>query len=277
MNPMSTVPVTTATLDVPDARLYYEVRGAGPLVVLVGAPMDARSFAPLADLLAADHTVLTTDPRGINRSSVRDRDRDSTPEMRADDLARLIRHVDAGPAVVLGSSGGAVSALALVQAHPGAVHTVVAHEPPLQELLAEREQLREATEDIIATYLAGDARAAFVKFLAVAGIHLPEEVLEAMVGGERDPQSIADEHFQYVHMLRATAHWVPDLAALRATTSRVVVGIGEESRGQLCERTSEALAAALGIEPTRFPGDHTGFADDPEGFVVRLRAVLAEG
>ncbi|MFG6202597.1 alpha/beta fold hydrolase [Nonomuraea sp. JJY05] len=60
--------ITTATLDVPDARLYYEVRGQGPLVALVGAPMDAVSFAPLADLLAADHTVLTTDPRGINRS-----------------------------------------------------------------------------------------------------------------------------------------------------------------------------------------------------------------
>src|SRR5881628_2422946 len=86
------------TLKVAEAELYYEVRGSGPLVVLVGAPMDARSFAPLADLLAADHTVLTTDPRGINRSTVRDRDQDSTPEQRADDLSRLIAHLDAGPA-----------------------------------------------------------------------------------------------------------------------------------------------------------------------------------
>ena len=73
--------------DVADARLYYEVRGHGPLVVLVGAPMDAESFAPLADLLAADHTVLTTDPRGINRSTVADPEQDSTPQLRADDLA----------------------------------------------------------------------------------------------------------------------------------------------------------------------------------------------
>ena len=60
--------------------------------------------------------------------------------MRADDLARLLIHLDAGPAVVLGSSGGAVSALALVQAHPELVHTVIAHEPPLDELLDDREQ-----------------------------------------------------------------------------------------------------------------------------------------
>src|ERR1700716_2477271 len=98
MNHPSPLPATVATLRVPDAQLHYEVRGEGPLVVLVGAPMDARSFAPLADLLAADHTVLTTDPRGINRSPVDDRDRDATPQMRAEDLSRLLTHLDAGPA-----------------------------------------------------------------------------------------------------------------------------------------------------------------------------------
>jgi pimeloyl-ACP methyl ester carboxylesterase len=277
VNPTSTAPVTAATLDVPDARLYYEVRGSGPLVVLVGAPMDARSFAPLAELLATDNTVLTTDPRGINRSSVHDRDRDSTPEMRADDLARLIRHVDAGPAVVLGSSGGAVSVLALVQAHPELVTTAVAHEPPLLELLDDRVQQRENTEEIVATYLAGDVRGAWTKFLASARIDLPHEVLDAMIGGERDPQDVADERFQHAHMIRPITRWVPDLANLRAASTRIVVGIGEQSGGQLCEQTSEALAAGLGIAPTRFPGDHIGFVGEPEAFAVRLRAVLGEG
>mgnify|MGYP001032295736 CR=1 FL=1 len=75
MAPSSLAP-TTQTLEVPGARLYYEVRGTGPLVVLVGAPMDAGAFGPLADLLAGDYTVLTTDPRGINRSPVDDPDQD---------------------------------------------------------------------------------------------------------------------------------------------------------------------------------------------------------
>src|SRR5260370_16142418 len=102
--------------------------------------MDARPFASLADRLAADHTVLTTDPRGINRSPVDDPDRDSTPQMRADDLSRLLTHLDAGPAAVLGSSGGAVSALALVHAHPEPVHTLIAHQPPPHPLPDHREQ-----------------------------------------------------------------------------------------------------------------------------------------
>jgi pimeloyl-ACP methyl ester carboxylesterase len=274
---VNTSTVTAETLRVPDAQLHYEVRGSGPLVVLVAAPMDARPFAPLADLLASDHTVLTTDPRGINRSTVDDPTADSTPELRADDLARLIAHLDAGPAAVLGSSGGAVSVLALAQARPDLAHTVVAHEPPLDELLEDRARLHELTEDIIATYFAGDPVGASRKFLAVANIHLPEEVFLQIFGAERDAQQIADDDYQYGRMMRPTTRWRPDLSALRWGPTRVVVGIGEESAGQLCDRASRALAAALGIEPTMFPGDHVGFAGDPESFATRLREVLDAG
>ncbi|MFC0453808.1 alpha/beta fold hydrolase [Rhodococcus jostii] len=277
MNPISTATANTGTLQVPGASLYYEVRGAGPLVVLVGAPMDADSFAAAADLLASDYTVVTTDPRGIHRSPVDDRERDSTPEMRADDLARILTHLDAGPAAVFGSSGGAVSALALVQAHPELVHTVVAHEPPLDELLDDREELRVKTDDIIDAHLSGDVVGAWRKFLALANIHLPEEVFQQMFAGERDAQTEADEYFQHAHMLRPTTRWCPDVAALRSVTTRVLVGLGEESDGQLCDRTSRALAAELGIEPTLFPGGHIGFAEDPASFAPRLRAVLREG
>jgi pimeloyl-ACP methyl ester carboxylesterase len=272
----STVHATARTLTVPGARLHYEVRGEGPLVVAVGAPMDARSFAPLADRLATDHRVLTTDPRGINRSSVDDPDQDSTPQLRADDLARLLSHLDAGPAAVLGSSGGAVSALALVQAQPELVHTVVAHERPLIELLDEREQLRAQTEDIIATHLAGDATGAWRKFLATANIALPEGVFAEMFGEKHDPGLVADDHRWFAHELRPTARWTPDPDALRNGGTRIVVGIGEESGGQIAERTSIALAAALGVEPTRFPGGHIGFVEDADGFATLLRAVLRD-
>jgi pimeloyl-ACP methyl ester carboxylesterase len=267
----------TATLRVPDASLYYEVRGQGPLVALIAAPMDARAFAPLADLLATDHTVLTTDPRGINRSPVDDPDRDSTPQMRADDLARLITQVDAGPAVVLGSSGGAVTALALVQARPDLAHTVIAHEPPLNELVEDREELRARTEDMIATYLSGDVVGAWREFMAMADIDMPEFVFQEMFAGARDPQTAADERFQFEHMLRPTVRWRPDIALLGSAPTRVLVGIGETSTGELCDRTSQALAAALGSKPTMFPGGHIGFAEDPAAFATRLREVLAEG
>ncbi|MGC5020078.1 alpha/beta fold hydrolase [Micromonospora sp. DT47] len=269
--------VTVATLEIPDGVLHYEVRGQGPLVALVAAPMDAGAFAPLADLLAADHTVLTTDPRGIGRSRLHDPERDSTPQLRADDVLRLLAHLDAGPAAVLGSSGGAVTVLALAQAHPEGVHTVIAHEPPLIDLVDDRDELRAREDDMIATYRAGDRLGAGRKFLASANIELPEEAVQAMFGGEPDPQAVADERFQYLHMLSGTTRFQPNVAALRAGPTRVVVGIGEQSTGQLCDRTSRALATALGVAPTMFPGGHIGFVEDPAAFAARLREVLAQG
>jgi len=263
------------TLRVPDALLHYEVRGHGPLVALVGAPMDARPFEPLADRLAVDHTVLTTDPRGINRSPVDDPDRDSTPELRADDLARLLTHLDAGTAVVLGSSGGAVTVLALAQSHPDLLRTVIAHEPPLTELIDDRDQIRAQMEDVIATHATGDVRGAFKKFLTMGNLFLPDEVFDQMTA-RPDAQALVDDRFQHEHMMRPTTQWQPDFGALRSATPRVLIGLGEQSAGQLCDRTSRALAKALDIEPTMSPGGHIGFAEDPDRFEARLRAVLAE-
>jgi pimeloyl-ACP methyl ester carboxylesterase len=65
-------PLTTHTLDVPRARLYYERRGSGPPLLVIGSPMDSTGFAPLADALAQDCTVVTYDPRGIGNSSRED-------------------------------------------------------------------------------------------------------------------------------------------------------------------------------------------------------------
>ena len=264
----------TDILTVDDADLYYEVRGEGPLVVLAAAPMTADAFAPLADLLAVDHTVLTTDPRGIKRSSVRDRESPSTPQQRAADLARLIEHAGQGPAaLVLGSSGGAVSVLALAENHPDAAAVVIPHEPPLLDLLPDRERLWAGTEDMLATFETGDRLATFRKFMAVANLELPEEVVLMIAGGPASEQDLADEAFQYRNMYRGTVGFDPDVAKLRGGPVRVLVGLGEDSTGELCDRTSHALAGLLGTEPTMFPGGHIGFAEDPAAFEARLRKI----
>lgn len=266
---------TTAALDLPDAHLHYELRGDGPLIALIGAPMDADAFAVFADELATDHTVLTTDPRGIKRSILHDPSQGSTPERRAADLAALIEHVDAGPAIVFGSSGGAVTSLALAQSRPDLAPTVIAHEPPLLELLPDRDEQRRLTDELTTAALSGDRVGAWRLFFAQANIAMPEEMLVQWFGGEVDPQNHADEQFWFRHELPASVRWEPDIEALRARAGDLVLGIGEESVDQLCERTTTELGAQLGIEPTRFPGDHTGFVDHPAAFAARLREVLA--
>ena len=143
---------TSLTLNVPGACLYYEVQGSGPALMLVGHPMGASGFAAIAPLLAEDYTVVTFDPRGFARSTIDDPDQDAEPDLLADDARRVLEAVGEGPAHVFGSSGGAVTGLALVTHHPGHVQTLVAHEPPLALLLPEAEEARAGMQEIYDTY-----------------------------------------------------------------------------------------------------------------------------
>ena len=266
--------VRTGVLDVPGAHLYYEVRGNGPLLLLVGAPMDASLFTPVADLLAPDFTVLTTDPRGINRSTLDDPETDSTAELRGADLAALIAHVGGGPAAAFGSSGGAVTLLALAHQYPEAVHTVVAHEPPINALLPAQAEHDAQVRDMVAAYAAGDRLGAWRMFMANAGMQLPEPVFEQMFGTPPQGQALADERYQFAHMFGPTTGYRPDVAALRDGPVRIVAAVGEQSAGQFCDRTTRSLAGQLGVGPEVFPGGHAGFMEDPAGFTARLRDVL---
>jgi hypothetical protein len=96
--------------------------------------------------------------------------------------------------------------------------------------------------------------------------------------GEAMAQRIASmqqnvEFFLAHYMLPVTAY-VPDVAALQAASSRVVVGIGEASGGQLANETALALADRLGTPAVVFPGDHSGFFTHPTAFAQKLREVL---
>src|SRR6478752_8548476 len=153
---------TVRAVTIPGARLQYEIRGgSGPLVLVIGSPMASAEFAPLADALAGDRTVVTYDPRGYANSPVDDPDAQSTVEQRADDVKAILDDLGAESADVFGSSGGAVTGLALVVRHPGRVRTLVAHEPPLLELLPDAARHRANTEAIIADGL----QAAWYQFM----------------------------------------------------------------------------------------------------------------
>ena len=158
---------TTDRLAVPGGKIYYEVRGSGPLLLVIGQPMTSGPFAPLADLLATDHTVVTYDPRGVGESTADDRSLAVTPEVEADDLAAIIDAVGDGPAEVFGSSGGAVAGLALATRHPEKVRTLIAHEPPVGELLPDAPYSRAAIDDVEDAYRAYGAGAAWGKFVSL--------------------------------------------------------------------------------------------------------------
>ena len=272
--------LVTHTLDVPGARLYYERRGTGPLLLMIGSPMDSTGFAGLASALAGQYTVVTYDPRGIGNSSRQDAGQDVTPEQQADDVHRLLSVLGGAPAYVFGSSGGAVVGLALVTAHPGQVRTLVAHEPPVVELLPDSTQLRAQIQDIYHTYRADGADKAMAKFMTHAGLGEAFGQEADAPRWEPSPEQMArmratTEVF-LAHLIRPTTRYQPDIEALRAAPMRIVVAAGATSKGQLANRSALALADRLGTSVVEFPGDHGGFMVLPEQFGRVLHQVLTQ-
>ncbi len=273
------IPVTSHTLDVPGASIYYELRGSGPLLALIGAPMASTFFGGLADLMASDYTVLTYDPRGSEKSTATDRTSATTPEVLADDVHRVLSRVSDQPVSILGSSGGAVTGLALVAAHPEQVENLIAHEPPLLTLLADAAERLSEVKDIYQTYLRAGSDAAMRRFLLSIGVLGEEE--ERAFAASPEPVAVPapevpqnDNDFFYANQIRATTSYRPDLEALKSGSTRLVVGVGAASTGQLANRTGVALAEHLGLAITEFPGDHGGFIGEAPGFANRLRQVL---
>jgi pimeloyl-ACP methyl ester carboxylesterase len=282
------------TLEVPGAVLHYEVReaeaeaGAHPVLLMVGSPMGAEGFASLAGHFG-DRTVVAYDPRGVGRSRRTDAAAESTPELHADDLHRLIAALGGAPVDVFASSGGAVNALALVARHPEQVRTLVAHEPPAARLLPDREQALAAVADVRRTYDRDGFGPAMVKFMVLCTLRGPvpadhadrpvpspaEFGLPGEDDGSRDDPLLGQN-------LVTCAHVEPDVDALRAAPTRIVVGVGAESTGELAHRAGLALADRLATTAVVFPSHHGGFlggefgmAGDPAAFAVTLRRVLA--
>lgn len=280
-------------LAVPGGEIYHEVRGRGPLVLVVGQPMTAEPFAPLAELLAQDHTVVTYDPRGLGRSSVEDPALPVTPEVQADDLALLVSHLGGSPADVFGSSGGAVTGLALATRHPQLVRTLLAHEPPVCDLLPDGPHVRAVVDGVVEAFAQHGAGAAWGGFVSLVMHHgeltgpsvppaaWPPPGQEGDAGDADAPppepsveQQAADALF-FLRMLKPFTRYRPDARALRSGGPRVLVGVGEASGAGVAVRSARALAAGLGAEPTVFPGDHGGFMADVAAFAAVLRPLFA--
>ena len=282
---------TTQTLDVPGAVLTYDIRRGdatdAPVLVLIGSPMGAAGFGSLAGHFA-DRTIVTYDPRGVERSTRTDGAAVTTPDEHADDLHRLIAELDAGPVDLFASSGGAVNALALVAKHPEQVKTLVAHEPPAVQGLPDREAALAACKDINETYRQSGMGPAMAKFIAIVGHEGPitRDYLDrpapdpAMFGLPTEDDGSRDDALLGQNLISCT-HYELDFDALEAASTRIVVGVGAESGEQLAKRSAVAVAERLGTEPVTFPSNHAGFlggeygqTGDPDAFAVTLREVL---
>jgi pimeloyl-ACP methyl ester carboxylesterase len=257
---------------------------------MIGQPMTASGFGTLASHFP-DRTVVTYDPRGLGRSTRRDGRVDQSPTVQASDVHAIIEGLGAGPVDMFASSGGAITALALVTAHPSDVACLVAHEPPLIPVLPDAEGVWRARAAVRDAYEAGGSNAGMAAFIAMSSWRgeygdeffarpVPDPAAFGMPAeddGSRDSPLLSDRSW-------AVSDFRPDAAALAAAPTRIVIAVGEESEGTFTARTAAATAALLGQEATVFPSHHGGFLGgehghpgQPEAFARRLREVLDGG
>lgn len=286
------------TVDAPGATLTYDVHPAGSAVggggrrplVLVGSPMDASGFTALAEQVT-DRTVVTLDPRGTGRSVRSDGAAQSNPREHAGDLAQVIEALGGGPVDVFASSGGAINALQLVSGQPELIHTLVAHEPPLAQVLPDRAEVVRACQVVHDRYQQEGQAAGMAAFMALTMTEgpLPEgfaaqlgqsPVDAAAMGLPTEDDGSRDDPLLGQNMTTCSPHEL-DLDSLRAAATRIVVAAGEESGQQMAARAAGALAAELGTEAVMFPSHHAGFTpqewgmgSEPEPFGKRLLEVL---
>lgn len=286
--------ISTHTLDRPGVTLTYDVRPAAsdegghrPLL-LIGSPMGASGFPTLASYLT-DRTVVTYDPRGVERS-VRTTEGTSTPHDHAADLVAVIEAVGGGEAVdVFASSGGAVNALALVASRPELVSTLVAHEPPLCSIVPDAEFALAAVARVGEAYQAkgfGAGMAGFIGLVSHKSLFTAADLEQplpdpAMFGMPTEDDGNRNDPLLGQNLNTGTS-FEPAIDKLSAVSTRIVVGIGEDSEGELARRGGEALAELLVIEPVVFPSGHGGFQGNeygmpgkPEEFAAKLKEILA--
>ena len=228
-------------LETAEVDIAYDVDGplptadGRPPLFMIGQPMDASGFRTVASLFP-DRTVVTYDPRGLGRSTRKDGRVDNAPTVQADDVLAVIEALGVGPVEMFASSGGAVTALALVAAHPDVVTTLVAHEPPIIPVLPDAEAAERARAGFRDVYEAKGSGAGMAAFIAMSSWQgeftddyfaqpVPDPAQFGMPSeddGSRDDPLLSDRS-------SAITSYRPDVDALAAASTRVIIAVGEES------------------------------------------------
>ncbi len=166
-------------------------------------------------------------------------------------------------------------ASAIVARHPEQVRTLIAHEPPLPELLPEAER-----QEVVAAQLAVEeahrrdgAGAAMRAFAAVAGLDIADREPDVEMP-RPNPGRVGDIEFFLTHDAPAVRRYKVDLEALRVATTRIMPAAGGSSRDNWPHHCADALAARLGSKTVESPGGHSGYVLRPRAFAAWLSDVL---
>jgi pimeloyl-ACP methyl ester carboxylesterase len=263
-------------LEVPGARLYYETHGSGPLMLLVpGANGEADIFKMVTQHLAAHYTVVSYDRRGFSRSKLDGpQDYERRLETDADDVRRLIEHLNDEPATVFGGSSGAIVALEVFTHHPSVVRTLLPFEPPAVRILPDGQKWVDFFFGVYDLYRQSGMEPALKTFREHAFAESDRQVMARARERNNGGYVLANTTYWFEHELRQYPAVDLDLDALEAHADRIVPAAGRESRGYPCYEVSVELGKRLGRDVIGLPGGHAGYVAQPAEFARELLDAL---
>lgn len=264
------------TIEVPGATLFYRLRGAGPLLLLLpGGDGDASACDAMASHLVHRFRVLTYDRRGYSRSTVRDESLPLSFETHGDDVHHLLAALTSEPSLVFGNSFGALLGLDLAARYPTQVRTLVAHEAPTLELLRADEQAiaRAQQEEAETTHRTAGVAAAMQRFAAMSGFDINDREPDAPMV-RPGPARLANLEVFLSRDAPAVRLYRLHREGVRAVAERIIPAAGTTNRSLWIHHCAQALAELVGRPMVEFPGGHNGFATHPRAFATRLIETL---
>jgi pimeloyl-ACP methyl ester carboxylesterase len=269
-----------------EADIYFERRGDGPpLLLITGGGGDAGYYAPLADIMADEYTVLSYDRRGNSRSRLPRGPATITISGQSTDAIAVLRENGFPRAHVFGSSGGATIALDLAAYHPEVVETVIAHEPPVPRVLPDPGEILAFFDEFDRVLASKGWQPAFTLFQARLGgippghpawdyLLRPAKVLPP--GPQLSLMKRVSGNWEYMtrYEVRPFIDYVPGLGQIVANRVRIALARGAQTRDVAELQMTEVVAERLGAECAVFPGGHTAALEIPASFAVSLRQLL---
>jgi pimeloyl-ACP methyl ester carboxylesterase len=264
------------SIEVPGAILYYKVRGSGPVVLIIqGGAADADGSDALASHLESDFTVVSYDRRGLSRSVLKPGAPPIDVGRHSEDASMVLAVVTSEPAFVFGVSIGALIGLELVTTHPNEIRMLIAHEPPLKQLLPpdEFEKALHEQEEVEVAFRNEGVRAAMMKFLQLSGVDFGDREADAPAP-QLSPYMADNLQFFLTNDAPAVRQYQIDLSLLGEVRSKVTPSAGETSTANWPNCCAARLAGQLHVELVHFPGGHNAYGSRPRGVADKLRVLL---
>ena len=270
-------------VEVNGVRIQYLEDGSGaPVVFVHGTVADHRTWEPVRDEIARKYRFIALTQRYFGTGPWKDDGREFSVATFADDLAKFVTSLNAGPVHLVGWSFGGHVAAAMAVKNPSLVRSLVLYEATMMSVLpadsAEGKAAREDRARLFAPAAAASKAGDPVKATRLA----VEAVFQLPPGGtDREPQAFQtmwDDNARTAP-LSFTAPPPPNITCDMLTnfTQPTLVMRGEKTQTSyvmMSDAISKCVPGALQIVlPTV---NHDGPVRDPAGFSAAVIGFLSK-